>query len=526
MATRSNSFCLPLVLRRCLVDGLEGTVALTTDDPVPVATIHVQAGNVLFVTSQQRAPRPAERPDAYISERVCALANLVDAEARFERDEASFPHQVPVPIPRLVFEAVRGVSDARRVAEWAGDPDEPLALNLDALQNLPGVSVGPAEGLFLSRIDRPMTTSAMLDEGGIDRDLALRLVCALRFLGCLTPVGPGRPWIGDTDPFGRARPAATPGVDASVDMGDIARVCYLVEEKLHDVEAGADFYALLEVERRAPADRIKATYRELAKTFHPDRHAQLAAFDADVKLRLEKIFSALTAAYATLSNPKEREAYDAKLSKGRVRPVVAPPAPAPPQKPETRRPVAAPPRETPAPAAPEARRAPIPRPVVPPLPKAPNPKPKPEQAPAPPTARAPQPALNADQLFEHGVAYAEAGDFERASRAFQRAIEVEPKDARSHVALGAALANIHGLDKAAEAALRRAAELDPNSAAVFVELALVYRKFGREGEARTLMKRAALLDPTNEDAARELNADRPAAGDAAGGFFKRLFRSK
>jgi tetratricopeptide (TPR) repeat protein len=272
----------------------------------------------------------------------------------------------------------------------------------------------------------------------------------------------------------------------------------------------------------------------LAKTFHPDRHAQLAAFDADVKSRLEVIFSALTAAYDTLSNAKEREAYDQKLSRDSHRPVVTPQAPAP--KPETPRP---PPRPServtpearaeppPKPKPVEVKRPPIPRSVVPPLPKTPNPRPeapvpvKPQRPPAPP-----KPALNVSQIFEHGVAYAESGDFDRASRAFQRAIEMEPNDARSHLALGAALANIHGLTRAAESSLRRAAELDPNSASLFVELALIYRKFERDGEARTLLKRAMLLDPTNEDAARELNAAGPATGDAGAGFFKRIFKGK
>jgi curved DNA-binding protein CbpA len=409
---------------------------------------------------------------------------------------------------------------------------------METLSNLRGVSVGPAEGLFLLRIDRPMTITAMLNEAAIDRMLALRLACALRFAGCLLPTVAPRPWIGYADPFGtetQAAAATNVGSDASVAMSEIARVCYLVDEKLHAVEAGADYYALLEIERRAPADRIKATYRELAKTFHPDRHAQLAAFDADVKTRLETIFSALTTAYTTLSNAKEREAYDQKLSKSSQRPVVTPPAPAPPRA-DAARPAA--PSDPPSPKAPaeppvkqapaEAKRPPIPKPIVPPAPKAPKPKPKtPPPPPATPRASAPPPtALNAEQIFEHGVAFAESGDFERASRAFQRSIEMDPNDARVHIALGAALAKVHGLTRAAEASLRRAAELDPNSAQLFVELALVYRNFDREGEARTLLKRAALLDPTNEDAVRELNAASPTAGEAPGGFFKRLFKGK
>jgi Flp pilus assembly protein TadD len=91
-----------------------------------------------------------------------------------------------------------------------------------------------------------------------------------------------------------------------------------------------------------------------------------------------------------------------------------------------------------------------------------------------------------------------------------------------HAALGSALADLQGLDREAELSLRRAAELCPNSAELFVGLADIYRRFDRIEEARRLYKRALLIDPKNDDAraALELGAS-PATG---AGFFKRLFK--
>jgi curved DNA-binding protein CbpA len=508
---QARQFCLPLVLRRCAVDRLEGTVAITLPDQrLPACTMHVQGGAVLFLTSTARAPRPGERPEDYIIERVRSLAALTEATVAFEPEAPRFAHPSPVALDRLLLEVIRAEPDDARVEGWLGDLDEELAVVADPFSTLSGCSFDPAEGFFLSRIATRITPRAVLDESVVDRSTALRLLCTLRFAGCLVSVGAPRPWIGNgkiTD----ARPTPAGGVD----MADVMQVCYAIEEKLRAIESGVDHYALLEVERRAPADRIKSNYRELAKVFHPDRHAQLAAYASDVKSQLEHVFTALTAAYGVVSNPKERKAYDHMLAERKQAPPKPPPPPPPPERPQAR--------------------PPVPKPVVPPLPKAPKPPPaghapppEPQVDPPPPPpppseTRRPAPAppkLDSDELFERGVAYAEAGDYERAVRAFSRGVDVAPADARMHAALGGALAGMHGLGDAAERSLRRAAELSPASADLYVALADVYRRFERIEEARRLYKRALLIDPANEHARRALEGNAPEAG----GFLKRFFK--
>ena len=55
-------------------------------------------------------------------------------------------------------------------------------------------------------------------------------------------------------------------------MSGIATLCYKIEEKLSSIEGEPDYYAVLEVERRATQEQIKASYRDLARTYHPDLH--------------------------------------------------------------------------------------------------------------------------------------------------------------------------------------------------------------------------------------------------------------
>lgn len=67
------------------------------------------------------------------------------------------------------------------------------------------------------------------------------------------------------------------------------------------------YYDLLQVNRDATQQEIKKAYFNLAKKFHPDT-TELSEAEA-VKRMVE-----LNTAYATLSDPSEREVYDCKLN--------------------------------------------------------------------------------------------------------------------------------------------------------------------------------------------------------------------
>lgn len=64
----------------------------------------------------------------------------------------------------------------------------------------------------------------------------------------------------------------------------------------------SDFYTVLGVARSADNEQIKAVFRQLAKTCHPD----LRGGDK----RAEQRFKEIGSAYETLGNPKSRAKYD------------------------------------------------------------------------------------------------------------------------------------------------------------------------------------------------------------------------
>src|SRR3954467_12696817 len=64
----------------------------------------------------------------------------------------------------------------------------------------------------------------------------------------------------------------------------------------------ADFYSVLEVQRGASDDDIKAAYRKLAMRYHPDRN--------NGSKEAEEKFKEITEAYDALRDPNKRAAYD------------------------------------------------------------------------------------------------------------------------------------------------------------------------------------------------------------------------
>ena len=69
-----------------------------------------------------------------------------------------------------------------------------------------------------------------------------------------------------------------------------------------------DFYSVLGVSKDASPEDVKKAYRKLARKYHPDQNPGDAA--------AEKKFKDITEANSVLSDPEEREQYDAIRAMG------------------------------------------------------------------------------------------------------------------------------------------------------------------------------------------------------------------
>lgn len=81
--------------------------------------------------------------------------------------------------------------------------------------------------------------------------------------------------------------------------------------------SSSNYYALLGINSAASVQQIRRAYRDLSKLYHPDT-TKLSAAIATSK------FQQINEAYATLSSPERRTAYDLKMGYSRISVMQAP----------------------------------------------------------------------------------------------------------------------------------------------------------------------------------------------------------
>ena len=73
------------------------------------------------------------------------------------------------------------------------------------------------------------------------------------------------------------------------------------------------YYDVLQVERHAPADRVRTAYRKLAQKYHPDKMPGNA--------NAVRAMAAINAAYEVLSDPERRTEHDRWIVRAESRPM-------------------------------------------------------------------------------------------------------------------------------------------------------------------------------------------------------------
>jgi tetratricopeptide (TPR) repeat protein len=234
-------------------------------------------------------------------------------------------------------------------------------------------------------------------------------------------------------------PAIEPPIKVSVKPA--ADTNQALRKYLERVEEAATHYEVLDVGIQAEVSRIKQSYFNLAKQFHPDRFHKEA--DGALLQRIQSAFSKIAQAYETLKDESARELYNFKLRKKLAELEVDSPA------------ADAHPEEQPG----EAR-----------------------------------------EVFERGYSLLMEDDLTAAIPFLARAASMAPDVARYHAFYGKALAADASQFHKAESEMQIAVKLDPNSstfrlvlAEFFIDVGLIKRA---EGELQRLLK----MFPGNREA--------------------------
>jgi len=235
------------------------------------------------------------------------------------------PEVVPIDVRVIIYQGARAhFADERFTRELAALGDTfRLAVEPDALD---GFGFGEIEGAILEVLAaRALGPAALLDAlPDAEPRVALAVLYAVATygyceIGGARAAAPTRPPA--KPPTAPAHVAAPPTIappsarpargKASVDADAIRA---LVAARRALLEADADHFAILGVERDASADAIRAAYFDVARQLHPDR-ITATGLD-DVRLDAQRVFARINAAFGIVSHPQRRAEYVATLRAG------------------------------------------------------------------------------------------------------------------------------------------------------------------------------------------------------------------
>jgi curved DNA-binding protein CbpA len=431
----------------------------------------------------------------HVREILSKVFSWTEGDYRFEAEDAfaAAPGDVTLKISTgdLILEAARSVADPDVVRYYLGDIDQVLGLAADPLLRFQRLTLTPADGFVLSRVDGTLSAREVVAMIPMPAEATHRSLFGLLSTGTIEYLAlPAKPRLAAEPPAAPVfAPPPTPalvqtgtvGPGAAVPPGDgqagdpeeIVLEAPLTDdprrieilEAFEARERGTHFDAL-GITRDATDAEVKEAYFRLAKRFHPDVHHDPAL--ADLRDKIEAIFMGLGEAYEVLRNPRIRARYESELG------------PAPGQaRPEAR---AYDPAHEARLAAEAIRRA--------------------------ARSLAEEKYWEAIQILEPAVLRAEGRDRQDGRLLLARAY----------------MKNVNWMKQAEELLLGLVGE-EPGNVGGLLALAQIYRDRGLKTRATTTLRRVLDLSPDNREAREQLAAlgEPEAERSRPGGLLKRLF---
>jgi tetratricopeptide (TPR) repeat protein len=207
----------------------------------------------------------------------------------------------------LIYKGIKNIKDADVIQGFFPSFKTVLRLSPDPLDLFQDIMLNADDRSLLAHVDGKRSIDHILSYSSLDRLEVLKILYMLLSANIVVDVNEFEPdeLEDDIDLVAEVIEEAKETVGTqNVEEPDefIQRI-----NELYDKLGNIGYYEILGLNEDASVNEIKKTYYRMAKEFHPDKHFYL---DTDMKGKLSLIFSYITSAYSTISNPQKRQDYD------------------------------------------------------------------------------------------------------------------------------------------------------------------------------------------------------------------------
>jgi tetratricopeptide (TPR) repeat protein len=281
----------------------------------------------------------------HVHEMLARVFAWPDGTYSFEEEPEGGPGEeltLKLSTGELILEAVQAVRDPDVVRYALGDMDRVLVLSNDPLLRFQTLTLSPADGFVLSRIDGVASAREVVQMSPLPPEQAQRSLLGLLSTGVVEYAGVRRP--SDTRAPAPPPAAPRPATPPPATPRPAEPPAPLVPPESRPARAGADshdgeaaerrreireayegrtrnHFEVLGLSRSAGENEVKEAYFRLAKRFHPDVHH--GASLGDLRDDLEAVFIRLGEAYEVLRDPRKRGDYEERLGRQRPKPVAS-----------------------------------------------------------------------------------------------------------------------------------------------------------------------------------------------------------
>jgi tetratricopeptide (TPR) repeat protein len=241
----------------------------------------------------------------HVREVLLTIFSWPDGSYAFEERTADEFHGFDKPLPlstgEVILDAVWSITDPDVVRFALGDMSRVLVPASDPILRFQRIALNATDGFLLSRVDGTLTATQILQLAPVSAEEAQRSLFGLLYTGMVEYLPEAQP--------------ATPSPRSAL------------RQQVLDAHArmpGQSHHEVLGIPSGASPKEIQAAFVRLAKLYHPDGHHEPEL--ADLKEKLEGLFTRVTEAHRALSHAKAVE-LAAKPETPAAAPPQAPPAP-------------------------------------------------------------------------------------------------------------------------------------------------------------------------------------------------------